>query len=135
MSSATIVDDAMRQNAFRGKESTMTQLGNGRRSILKAVRRLMQFSVGSALILQEKAEEFVSQAIERGQEAQDEGKKLVQEMRAERKSKKPKRNNALDVRIDKALTRLNVPSQKDINGLNKNIAELAERIDELNSDG
>lgn len=109
----------------------MTESGNGRRSVLAALRKAMQFSVGSALILQERTEEFVKQAIERGQEAQEEGKNLVQEMRAERKRKQPQRIDALEVRINNALERLNVPTETDISALNHSVTELAKRIDEL----
>jgi polyhydroxyalkanoate synthesis regulator phasin len=107
---------------------------NGRRAALTALRQVMAFGVGSALIFQEKTEEFVKQALERGQEAQEEGKQLVQEMRAERKQKRPQSIDALDVRINNALERLNVPSQKDISELNRHITELAQRIDQLKSD-
>jgi polyhydroxyalkanoate synthesis regulator phasin len=107
---------------------------NGRRVVLTALRRAMQFGVGSALVFQEKTEEFVKQAFERGQEAQEEGKQLVQEMRAERKQTRPQTIDALDVRINNALERLNVPSQKDISELNQHITELAQRIDQLISD-
>lgn len=112
----------------------MHRNGGGRRAILTTLRRTMQFGVGSVLIFQEKTEQFVRQALERGQEAQEEGKKLVQEMRAERKQKRPQTIDALDVRINNALERLNVPSQKDISELNRHITELAQRIDQLRSD-
>jgi polyhydroxyalkanoate synthesis regulator phasin len=112
----------------------MQRKRNGRRAVLTALRRAMQFGVGSALVFQEKTEEFVKQAFERGQEAQEEGKQLVQEMRAERKQTRPQTIDALDVRINNALERLNVPSQKDISELNQHITELAQRIDQLISD-
>ena len=107
---------------------------NGRRVVLSALRQAMQFGVGSALVVQEKTEEFIKQAFERGQEAQEEGKKLVQEMRAERKQKRPQSIDALDVRINNALERLNVPSHKDLNELNQQITKLAQRIDRLTSE-
>jgi polyhydroxyalkanoate synthesis regulator phasin len=93
----------------------------------------MLFSVGSALILREKTVEFVAQAIERGQEVQDEGKKMVQEMRAERRAKRPERIETEDVRITNTIRRLNVPTHEDIKQLNQHIAELAQRIEELQS--
>ena len=58
----------------------------------------------------------------------------MQEMRAERKQKRPQSIDALDVRINNALERLNVPSQKDISELNQHITELAQRIDQLKPD-
>jgi polyhydroxyalkanoate synthesis regulator phasin len=93
----------------------------------------MLFSVGSALILRERTSEFVTQAIERGQEVQDEGKKMVQEMRAERRAKRPERIETADVRITNTIRRLNVPTHEDVEQLNQHIAELAQRIEELQS--
>ena len=106
-----------------------------RRSIMFPLRRMMLFSVGSALILQEKTIEFVEHAVERGQAAQDEGKTIVQEMRSRRKTKEPKVKDAVDTRIKGALERLDVPSQKDIDELNQHISTLTQRIDELKSAG
>ena len=112
----------------------MNPSGNRRRSILSTLRRAMQFSVGGLLILQEKTEEFVEQAIERGQAFQEEGKQLVQEMRADRKKRRPERVDALDIRVNEAFKRLNVPTRKDIEELNQHIANLAQHIDEMKYD-
>jgi polyhydroxyalkanoate synthesis regulator phasin len=107
----------------------MDQPNHGRRSIVASLRRAMLFSVGSALILQEETAEFIKRAIERGQEAQEEGKKMVQEMQAEKR--RPETRDVLDIRIDNALKRLNVPSRKDIDELDRRVTALAERIDAL----
>lgn len=111
----------------------MNPFGKNPRTILTTVRRAMLFSVGSVLILQEKTEAFVKQAIERGEETQDEGKKLVQEMREKRKKRAPKRISALEVRVNHALKRHNAPTQEDIDALKQHITELTKRIDELAS--
>jgi polyhydroxyalkanoate synthesis regulator phasin len=116
-----------------GKGLPMEQPDKGRCLIAGALRRAMLFGVGSALVLQEKSAEFAKQALERGQEAQDEGRKLVQKRRADRKKRHPTRIDPLDVRINASLERLNVPSQKEINELNQHIVELSQRIDELKS--
>ena len=109
----------------------MDRSSDGRRLILAALRRAMVLGVGSVLIVQERTEDFVKQAIEKGQEAQEEGKELVQEMRAQSGRKKPTRIDALDVRINNTLKRLDIATQKDMEGLNQHIIELAEHIDEL----
>jgi polyhydroxyalkanoate synthesis regulator phasin len=111
----------------------MKRSGNPRRTLFSTLRRGMLFSVGSALILREKTADFVEQAIERGQEVQDEGKTLVQEMRAERKARTPQRIDTLDVRVTNTLKRLDVPTHQDIVQLDQHITELAERIEELQS--
>jgi polyhydroxyalkanoate synthesis regulator phasin len=104
---------------------------NTRKSVLTALRQTMLFSIGSALILREKAKEFAEQAITRGQEIEDEGKTLVQEMRAEKRHKQPERIDALEVRIRNALKRLNVPTQKDVDQLNRHVNTLSNQVDEL----
>jgi len=101
-----------------------------RRLVSSALRRKMLFSVGSALILHEKAQEFVEHAIERGQEAQKEGKKLVEEMRSHKMRSKNKPHK-LDSHISGALERLDVASQKDVEELNQHVAALSKRVDEL----
>jgi len=94
-----------------------------------ALRRGMYLSVGSMLILREKVSEFVEQAIERGQEVETEGKKLVQERRAQRRAEpQPTRVN---VHVDRALERRNLPSRQDIEELENQIARLAQHVDEL----
>jgi polyhydroxyalkanoate synthesis regulator phasin len=124
------IDDATRQNASERKERQMDQPESLRGSIASALRRMMSFGVGSALILQERTQEFIEQAIARGQEAQDEGTRLVQERRSLRKQKV---KDTLDTRISDALEQLDVPSQKEIDALNQQIAALSGRIDELKS--
>ena len=107
-----------------------------RRLVSSALRRKMLFSVGSALILHEKAQEFVEHAIERGQEAQKEGKKLVEEMRSHKMRShkmrsKNKPHDKLDSHISGALERLDVASQKDVEELDQHVAALSKRVDEL----
>jgi polyhydroxyalkanoate synthesis regulator phasin len=111
----------------------MRLVGNRRRAVLNAMRHTLLFTVGSVLIFHEKTTEFLEQAIKRGQEAQDEGKQLVQEMQAQRRKKKPERINALDVRINNTLKRLNVPTRIEIEELDRHITELSEHIDRLES--
>lgn len=106
---------------------------NARKSVLTALRQTMLFSIGSALILKEKAQEFAEQAIARGQEIQDEGKTLVQEMRAEKRQQQPKRIDALEVRIRNALKRFDIPTQQDLDQLDQHVNALSKRIDDIRS--
>ncbi len=109
----------------------MTESGNDRFTVVSALRWAMLFGVGSVLVLREKTREFVEQAIEKGQEAEKEGKKLVQEMLAEKRQKDKEREDTLDARINAALERRNVPTETEIRELNQKIIELSEHIDEL----
>jgi len=108
---------------------------NRRRSIGTAMRRGMLFSVGSMLLIQEKVGEFVEQAIEKGQEVEQEGRKLIQERRADRQHKKLKRIDPLHVHVDNTLERLDVPSRKDLDELADRVGQLTQKIKELESAG
>jgi polyhydroxyalkanoate synthesis regulator phasin len=129
------IDDAVRHTGdpIKEKELPMTESSSSRSTIVAALRWALALGIGSALVLQEKTKEFAKQAIERGQEAQEEGKKLVQEMREEKRHKHKKRTRALDTQINAALERLNVPTETDIRELNQKVAELSERIDKLHA--
>lgn len=109
----------------------MDQSGSVRIMVASLLRHTLLFAVGSALILQEKAQAFNQQALERGKEAQDQGRKLVQEMRAERKQRSSMPIEPSDISIDFALDRLSIPTHSDIQDLNQRITELTQRIDEL----
>jgi polyhydroxyalkanoate synthesis regulator phasin len=109
----------------------MNQSGNLRLTVASLLRHTLEFAAGSALILQEKTQAFSQEAFERGKEAQDQGRKLVQEMRAERKQRTLERAEPRELNIDFALDRLSVPTRADIQELNQRITELTHRIDEL----
>ena len=109
----------------------MTRAGICRGTVVSALRWAMLFSVGSVLVLQEKTEDFVKQALEKGQEAEDEGKEMVQKMRAERAKQETERTDSSDAPINAALERLNVPTETEIRELSQKITVLSESIDEL----
>ena len=110
----------------------MDQPGSARRFISSSLRKGMLFSIGSMLVFQERMAEFVEDAIERGQTAQEEGRGIVQERRAMKKGA-PKVKHTLDTRITDAFKRLNVPTRQDVKELDQHVALLAQRIDELKS--
>jgi len=109
----------------------MDQSGSCRLMVASLLRHALLFAVGSALVLQENTQAFTQEAFERGKEAQDQGRKLVQEMRAERAQRSPKRVELPDISMDFALDRLSMPTHNDIQELNRRITELTQRIDEL----
>jgi polyhydroxyalkanoate synthesis regulator phasin len=109
----------------------MNQSGSFRLTLTSLLRHTLEFAVGSALILQEKTQAFTEEAFKRGKEAQDQGRKLVQEIRAERAQRTLEHAGPREFNIDFALDRLNVPTRADIQELNQRITELTQRIDEL----
>jgi len=101
----------------------------------ETLRKVLLASVGAMALATDEGEELINRLVERGQIAQEEGRKLVQEMMAKtrerRESSREKMEAALDARIEKALERLNVPTKAEIESLSKSIDELGKKIDNL----
>lgn len=101
----------------------------------ETLRKVLLASVGAMALATDEAEELISRLVERGQIAQEEGRKLAQEMMAKSRQRmetsREKMEVAFDARIEKALERLNVPTKADIESLNKSIDELSKKIDKL----
>jgi polyhydroxyalkanoate synthesis regulator phasin len=104
---------------------------NPRRSIVRALRWGMLFTVGSLLVVKERTEDFVNEAFEKGQKAQQEGKTLVQAMRAEKPRQQKVETDPLQSRVNVTLERLNVPTETEIHELNQQIDLLSARIEAL----
>ncbi len=96
--------------------------------LLEPLRKMLLASVGAMALATDEAEELISRLVEKGQMAQEEGRKLAQEMMAKSRERM---ESALDARIEKALERLNVPTKAEIESLSASIDELSKKIDKL----
>jgi poly(hydroxyalkanoate) granule-associated protein len=99
--------------------------------LLDAARNLLMAGMGAAALAQEEVEGFVHKLVERGEIAQNEGRKLAREIVETRTRQAKKAERKMDRRIEETLSRLNLPTRSDIESLHAQIAALAEKIDEL----
>jgi polyhydroxyalkanoate synthesis regulator phasin len=100
-------------------------------SLLAGVRRVLMAGVGAVALAQDEVEEFVKKLVDRGEIAEKDGRKLVDDILEKRKNRTEKAEDALESRIESLLDRMNVPSKSDIDQLSKKITLLAEKVDEL----
>ena len=105
--------------------------GEERKPFLGMARRVLMASIGAVALTQDEMEKFVSKLVERGEIAEQEGRKLVQDVVDRRKSQTVRVEEQLDRRIGDALARMNVPSKGDIEALEAKIVALTKKIDEL----
>lgn len=96
--------------------------------LFQLLRKIVLAGVGAMALATDEGEELINRLVERGQIAQEEGRKLVQEMRAKGQESF---GASLDARIEKALDRLNVPTKKEVEELSKSIEALSKKIDAL----
>ena len=104
-------------------------------ALLDAVRRVFMAGIGAVVLAQEEVEEFVNKLIERGEIAEKDGRKLINEVVEKRKKKaQDTTHNAqeeIDKRFDSVLDRLNIPTKGDIDALNAKVTELTDKVESL----
>jgi poly(hydroxyalkanoate) granule-associated protein len=79
-------------------------------------------------------EAFVNKLVERGELAQKDGEKLVNDLRTRVRDGRPqvqKVGERVEQGVEDFLNRLNIPSKHDIDELSAKIAQLSARVDEL----
>ena len=102
-----------------------------RSPLFETARKVLLAGIGAVALAQEEIEEFVSKLVERGEIAEKDGRKLVQEMMDKRKKGAEKAEDELSKRIEEVLDRMNVPTKGDIEALGDKIAALTKKVDEL----
>ena len=104
-------------------------------TLLSGLRQVLLAGVGAVALAQEEVEDFVNKLIERGEIAEKDGRKLVNDVRERRKSKAQASTQRLEEeverRMESLLNRMNVPSKSDIEKLNAKITELTQKVDAL----
>lgn len=107
-----------------------------RKPLLEAVRKVVLASVGAVALAQDAAEDLVNKLVERGEIAEEDGRKLVGEMRERRKKQAGagagRASEVVDRRVQDVMDRMNVPTKADIDALSAKITALSEKVDELN---
>lgn len=107
----------------------------GPNPMLDLARKVMLASIGAVAVTQEELEKFVHKLIERGEIAEQDGRKLLKEMMEKRRKKaEDSREDAeeeLEHRMEGVLARMNIASKSDIESLNKKLTELNKKLDEL----
>ena len=104
-------------------------------ALLETARRVLMAGVGVVVLAQEEIEEFVNKLIERGEIAEKDGRKLINEVIENRKNQAQETKQAtqeeFDKRLESILDRLNVPTRGDIDKLNTKVTELTVKVEEL----
>jgi poly(hydroxyalkanoate) granule-associated protein len=99
--------------------------------LLAPVRKVLLAGVGAVALAQEEVEEFVNRLIERGEIAEKDGRKLIDDIRERRQKQTEKAGEELEGQIEDVLHRMNVPTKADIDALSRKITTLTKKVDEL----
>ncbi len=102
-----------------------------RSPLLGLARKVLLAGIGAVALAQDEVEEFVNKLVERGQIAEQDGKKLIREMVEKRKKEAKRTEDELDRRVEELLKRMNVPTKSDIEALSAKIVALTKKVEEL----
>jgi poly(hydroxyalkanoate) granule-associated protein len=102
-----------------------------RSPIAEFARRALLASVGAVAMAQEEAEAFIHKLIERGEMAEQDGKKLIKDLGDKRKKKTEETEGELEKRVENLLGKMNVPTKDDIEALSEKIVTLTKKVEEL----
>lgn len=100
-------------------------------SILESLRRVLLASVGVVALTIEEVGDLVDKLVERGEIAEQEGKKLIAEIKEKRKTKTDEAEEVASTRVREALDRMDIPTKADIDDLSKKINALSKKVDDL----
>lgn len=100
---------------------------------LEATRKVLLAGVGVVALAQEEVESFVNKLVDRGELAEKDGRQLIKDFMERRKkaAEEAEEEVDLDVRIERILHRLKVPTKSDIDALSRQITALTQKVDEL----
>ena len=100
-------------------------------SILDSLRRVLLASVGVVALTIEEIGELVDKLVERGEIAEQEGKKLIIEIKEKRRKKTDEAEDVASSRMREMMDKMDIPTKSDIDDLSKKIATLSKKVDDL----
>jgi poly(hydroxyalkanoate) granule-associated protein len=99
--------------------------------VLANARKVLLAGIGVVALAQEEIEDFVNRLIERGEIAEKDGRKLMNDVLERRKKQVQDAESELEGKIEEILNRMNVPTKADIEALSRKITTLTKKVDEL----
>lgn len=117
-------------------EEEQLELGDLPNTFLGGLRRVLMAGIGAVVLTQEQIEDFVGKLVERGEIADGDARKLISDVLDRRKKLlqggTKKAEEQYDKRIEGFLSRMNIPTKSEIDSLSDKIAQLSDKVDELN---
>lgn len=116
------------------KKTTVEETKNGKEEhgqLFEAARRVLLAGIGAVALAQDEVEDFVDRLVERGEIAEKDGRKLINEVMDRRTKQTAKVEDEMSKRVEEILDRMNVPTKADIEALGEKIAALTKKVEDL----
>ena len=95
--------------------------------MLELLRKSVLMGLGAVVITKEKVEEFVDELIKKGELAEDQRSKAIQDLLEKSKEQEKEFIDKVNAQVRKAVEKLGVPTREDIERLEKKIDELQKK--------
>jgi poly(hydroxyalkanoate) granule-associated protein len=133
-----IVDGVDQDGMGSNSNETVVECAN----LYLRVRKYLLTSLGAVALTTDEAGEFIDKLVERGEVAEADLKKMMEELQARRQARQAevqqmrqdvlkKSSVRMEESVESILDRLNVPSRRDIEELSKKISELDKKVSDL----
>jgi poly(hydroxyalkanoate) granule-associated protein len=106
-----------------------------RNDVFEAVRKVVLAGIGGVALAQDEIAKFLNKMVERGEIAEKDARKLLDEVTSRRKEQAKKAEKEVDTRMEELLARMNVPTKTDIEALSDKISKLTEKVEALQENG
>ncbi len=101
------------------------------RPVVDTLRTLFLASIGALALTRDEIEQMVRRLVERGELAEKDARKLLDEVLAARKEGLDRWGARIEERVEHVLERLRIPRQQDLEGLEARLSALEAKIDAL----
>lgn len=99
--------------------------------LYNTARKILLASVGAMALAHDEIEDFLNKLIERGELAESDGRKLMDEIREHRRTNLGRAEDRLTSRLESMLKHLNIPTKAEMESLSEKIAVLSKKLDEM----
>ncbi len=113
------------------RKKTAPPVEEERSPLYEAARKVLMAGIGAVALAQDEVENFISKLVERGELAEKDARKLLDEVASKRKETAQKAESQVEKRLEDILSRMNVPTKSDIQALSEKIAALTAKVEEL----
>ncbi len=100
-------------------------------SFYDLVHRMMLAGIGAIALKHDEIEEFIDKLVERGEIARKDREELIKEMRERYKKYHEGEEHPARKRVKEIMDHFSMPTKDDIDELNKKLADLEMKIDQL----
>ncbi len=113
------------------RKKTAPPVEEERSPLYEAARKVLMAGIGAVALAQDEVENFINKLVERGELAEKDARKLLDEVASKRKETTQKAESQMEKRLEDILSRMNVPTKSDIQALSEKIAALTAKVEEL----